>query len=127
MHHSPVGGPVQTGPMTLRLQVDRLADLGLAEMAGMSTDAFRGLADGLAGDGVLCVHPALVPPSLRSLSVAGVPVELKLDLRNYVYAGEVQLLVARLWQGQTTNFRTPGGGFSVVLEVPGVLGECTEA
>jgi len=64
MHHSPVGGPVQTGPMTLRLQVDRLADLGLAEMAGMSTDAFRGLADGLAGDGVLCVHPALVPPSL---------------------------------------------------------------
>ena len=78
----------------------------------------------LAGD---YIAQALVPPSLRSLSVAGVPVELKLDLRNYVYAGEVQLLVARLWQGQTTNFRTPGGGFSVVLEVPGVLGECTEA
>jgi hypothetical protein len=23
-----------------------------------------------------------------------------------------------LWQGQTTNFRTPGGGFAPVLTVP---------
>jgi hypothetical protein len=45
-------------------------------------------------------------------------VELKLDLRNYVYAGHVQLIAARLWQGQTTNFRTPGGGFAPVLTVP---------
>jgi hypothetical protein len=47
-------------------------------------------------------------------------VELKLDLRNYVYAGHVQLIAARLWQGQTTNFRTPGGGFAPVLTVPGI-------
>ena len=40
---------------------------------------------------------------------------LKFDLRNYVYNGHVQLIAARLWQGQTTNFRTPGGGFAPVL------------
>jgi hypothetical protein len=69
----------------------------------------------LAGD---YVAQALVPPSLRHLEVAGQPAELKLDLRNYVYRGRVQLVSARLWQGQTTNFRTPGGGFAPVLAVP---------
>ncbi|MCX7175262.1 MAG: hypothetical protein NT159_15345 [Proteobacteria bacterium] len=64
------------------------------------------------------VAQALVPPSARRLEVGGVNVELKLDLRNYVYAGRVQLIAARLYQGQTTNFRTPGGGFAPVLAVP---------
>ena len=64
------------------------------------------------------IAQALVPPSLRTLKVGEAPVELKLDLRNYVYAGHVQLIAARLWQGQTTNFRTPGGGFAPVLVVP---------
>ncbi|SMB28424.1 conserved protein of unknown function [Sterolibacterium denitrificans] len=64
------------------------------------------------------VAQALAPPSSRQLSVAGVPANLKLDLRNYVYDGQVQLVAARLWQGQTTNFRTPGGGFAPVLAVP---------
>jgi hypothetical protein len=41
--------------------------------------------------------------------------EMKVDVRNYVYAGKVQLLAARLYQGQTTNLRTPGGGFAPVL------------
>jgi hypothetical protein len=61
----------------------------------------------------------LVPPSERRLQVAGEPQQFKLDLRNYAYAGKVQLVVARLYQGQTTNFRTPGGGFAPVFEVPG--------
>lgn len=65
------------------------------------------------------IAQALVPPSSRTLRVGDAPVELKLDLRNYVYAGHVQLIAARLWQGQTTNFRTPGGGFAPVLTVPG--------
>ena len=64
------------------------------------------------------IAQALVPPSSRTLHVDDAPVELKLDLRNYVYAGHVQLIAARLWQGQTTNFRTPGGGFASVLTVP---------
>jgi hypothetical protein len=39
---------------------------------------------------------------------------LKFDLRNYVYDRRVQWVAARLYQGQTTNFRTPGGGFAPV-------------
>ncbi|MFM8339645.1 MAG: hypothetical protein ACKN9C_06615, partial [Fluviibacter sp.] len=31
---------------------------------------------------------------------------LKYDLRVYAYDGQIQLLAARLYQGQTTNFRT---------------------
>lgn len=42
---------------------------------------------------------------------------LKFDVRAYVYEGEVQLMAARLYQGQTTNFRTPGGGFAQVRVV----------
>ena len=40
---------------------------------------------------------------------------LKYDLRCYVYRGDIQLIAARLYQGQTTNFRTPGGGFAPVF------------
>lgn len=69
----------------------------------------------IAGD---YVAQALVPPSQRTVARDGEAVLLKLDLRSYVYAGHVQLVAARLWQGQTTNFRTPGGGFAPVLVVP---------
>jgi hypothetical protein len=63
------------------------------------------------------IAQALVPPSERRLQVDGVAQDLKLDLRNYVYQGAVQLVSARLYQGQTTNFRTPGGGFAAVFPV----------
>lgn len=43
-------------------------------------------------------------------------VTLKYDVRCYVYDGQIQLVAARLYQGQTTNFRTPGGGFALVRE-----------
>lgn len=43
---------------------------------------------------------------------------LKFDVRAYAYDGQVQALTARLYQGQTTNFRTPGGGFAPVYAVP---------
>ena len=61
------------------------------------------------------VAQRLVPPSQRTILLAGIEVPLKLDLRNYVYAGVVQLVAARLYQGQTTNFRTAGGGFAPVF------------
>ena len=64
------------------------------------------------------VAQALVPPSERRIGTEAAPVDLKLDLRNYAYRGRVQLVTARLYQGQTTNFRTPGGGFAPVLTVP---------
>lgn len=60
----------------------------------------------------------LVPPSERMIEVNGTRVPLKLDVRNYVYNGHVQLLAARLYHGQTTNFRTEGGGFAPVYTNP---------
>jgi hypothetical protein len=66
----------------------------------------------LAGD---YVAQELVPPSERSVQVDDQSVKLKLDVRCYVYAGRVLTLAARLYQGQTTNFRTPGGGFATVF------------
>lgn len=68
----------------------------------------------MAGDYVAQTY---APPSLRVIKVDGAEVEIKCDLRCYAYAGEVQLMAARLWQGQTTNFRTPGGGFAPVVIV----------
>ncbi len=61
------------------------------------------------------VAQIIVPPSERTVDIAGVTVPLKLDVRNYVYGTTVQLLAARLYQGQTTNFRTVGGGFAPVF------------
>jgi hypothetical protein len=66
----------------------------------------------LAGD---YVAQALVPPGERLIADHQVPHALKFDVRNYVYDGAVQFVTARLYQGQTTNFRTPGGGFAPVF------------
>jgi hypothetical protein len=55
------------------------------------------------------------PPELDVTDrITGEVLRLKYDLRVYAYEGEIQLLAARLYQGQTTNFRTPGGGFAPV-------------
>ena len=64
------------------------------------------------------VAQALVPPSERLVDVDGTATRLKLDLRAYAWRGQVQLLAARTWAGQTTNFRTAGGGFSPVVVLP---------
>lgn len=59
-----------------------------------------------------------VPPPEQSVEAGGQAVSLKYDVRCYAYRGQVQLLAARLYQGQTTNFRTPGGGFAPVCIRP---------
>lgn len=64
------------------------------------------------------VAQRLVPPSARRLHAEGVESELKMDIRAYAYAGTMQLLAARLYTGQTTNFRTSGGGFAPVFLMP---------
>ncbi len=69
-------------------------------------------ADVLAGD---YVAQDLVSPSGRGVNVDGVRQDMKVDIRNYCYGSEVQLLAARLYQGQTTNMRTAGGGFAPVV------------
>jgi hypothetical protein len=60
----------------------------------------------------------LVAPSERLLIVDGNQQSMKLDVRCYVYNGEIQLLGARLYRGQTTNFRTGGGGLAAVFTTP---------
>ncbi len=59
------------------------------------------------------VAQQIVAPSERQTPTTGRP--LKVDLRCYAYRGEVLLYAARMYQGQTTNFRTLGGGFAPVL------------
>ncbi|HEX5843200.1 MAG TPA: hypothetical protein VFY62_12010 [Pseudomonas sp.] len=67
----------------------------------------------LAGD---YVAQALVLPGQRVMARENPA--LKFDLRAYAYDSQVQWLAARLYQGQTTNFRTPGGGFAPVYPGP---------
>lgn len=42
------------------------------------------------------------------------PQKFKYDLRCYAYQGRLQLIVARLYQGQVTNLKTQFGGFGCV-------------
>jgi len=53
-----------------------------------------------------------IPPSLCEV---GENAPLKLDLRAYAYQGQIQHYAARLFRGQTLNFKTPGGGFAPVV------------
>lgn len=64
------------------------------------------------------VAQSLVPPSTRVVTTDGEERPLKVDLRAYAYRGVAQLFVARLYQGQTTNFRTQGGGFAPIFTDP---------
>jgi len=67
--------------------------------------------DILAGD---YVAQSVVVPGERIVQDAEERPVLKFDVRAYAYDGKVQSLAARLYQGQTTNFRTRGGGFAPV-------------
>jgi hypothetical protein len=42
---------------------------------------------------------------------------MKTDLRLYAYRNRVLGVTARLYRGQVTNLRTPGGGFARVKVV----------
>ena len=57
----------------------------------------------------------IVKPGERIINSNDVQNFLKLDVRAYVYNGKLQLLTSRLYSGQTTNFRTEGGGFAPVF------------
>lgn len=59
----------------------------------------------------------LAMPTERRIKVDGEVQALKLDVRLYTYKGSLLLCAARVYQGQTTNFRTPGGGFAPVFIV----------
>ena len=69
------------------------------------------------------VAQEFVPPSLRLVRLEDEPendpIKLKFDLRVYTYGGQAFAMVARVYQGQTTNFRTRGGGFAPVIVMAG--------
>jgi hypothetical protein len=55
-----------------------------------------------------------VAPSEQVFTTPDGDQSFKFDLRCYAYQGRLQLIVARLYQGQVTNLRTPLGGFACV-------------
>lgn len=55
-----------------------------------------------------------IPAPEQSFETPEGPQNFKFDLRCYAYQGRLQLIVARLYQGQVTNLRTPYGGFGTV-------------
>ena len=82
--------------------------------------------DILAGD---YVAQAIVAPGERVIDDPDAVADekatksMKFDLRAYTYDGAVQWVAARMYQGQTTNFRTPGGGFAPVYSPADVSGQ----
>jgi hypothetical protein len=65
------------------------------------------------------VAQTIAPTSFRRIhSADGAEVDLRVDVRNYAMQGETWLRAARLYRGQTTNFRTAGGGFAPILVLP---------
>ena len=64
------------------------------------------------GAGTYVAQDIVTPSERRAASPAD---PLKVDIRCYAYRGEPLLYAARMYRGQTTNFRTPGGGFAPVL------------
>lgn len=76
------------------------------------------------------VAQALVAPGERMVddrSTGQAIKPMKFDLRAYTYDGAVQWVAARLYQGQTTNFRTPGGGFAPVYSAADAAGNSLQA
>jgi hypothetical protein len=83
--------------------------------------------DILAGD---YVAQAIIAPGERRVNDADneqASKAMKFDLRAYTYDGAVQWVAARLYQGQTTNFRTPGGGFAPVYSSADASGRSCHA
>lgn len=83
----------------------------------LTTRVFREIAEGGY------VAQALVIPGTRSINADQ---DLKYDVRHFAYRGESQWVAARLYMGQTTNLRTPGGGFAPVYPIPEPPGRAPE-
>jgi hypothetical protein len=60
------------------------------------------------------VAQALASPSHRIVKADGGGGLLKFDVRLYMYRDQLLAAAARIYEGQTTNFRTQGGGFAPI-------------
>lgn len=56
-----------------------------------------------------------VPPSELDFIHEGQTHRMRYDLRCYYYQDRLQMVIARLYQGQVTNLKTPLGGFAPVI------------
>ena len=61
------------------------------------------------------------PGEVRVETLDG-PRAMKFDVRAYAYRDEILLLGARVYEGQVTNLRSPGGGFSAICVARGTTG-----
>ncbi|HEU5135563.1 MAG TPA: hypothetical protein VFU13_10510, partial [Steroidobacteraceae bacterium] len=84
----------------------------------------RAFGDVMRGD---YIAQTLTPPGERKRGGAPDSERFKLDIRSYAYAGVQQFLAARLYQGQTTNFRSAGGGFAPVYLLEADINEAASA
>ncbi len=124
---------LKTIPKTRRVTPDNADDIW-ASRKGLffkpqdgfgSRGAFRGakLTKKVWGEileGGYIAQTRVVPP-MRAVTVEGEKTSLKFDVRVYTYEGKPLLLAARIYQGQTTNLRTVGGGLAVVKPIRTML------
>jgi hypothetical protein len=67
----------------------------------------------IAGDPRYVAQRRVEPGEVRVETLDG-PRAMKFDVRAYAYRDEILLLGARVYQGQVTNLRSAGGGFSAI-------------
>jgi len=85
--------------------VDRFGSRGVLVGGKMTRGRFAQL------DPEITLVQRLVPPSTTEVPGFG---PLKTDLRLFAYRNCILGVTARLYRGQVTNLRTPGGGFAAV-------------
>lgn len=71
----------------------------------------KGWSEVLASD---YVAQAFAKPGEQMVDLGTTTQSFKFDIRSYVYAGKVQQVAARLYQGIRTNFKVQGSGFAPV-------------
>jgi len=64
-----------------------------------------------------CTAQTFALATEQSLKIDDTVTIKEADIGFYTYGGQLLLPAARIYQGQTTNFRTPGGGFTPVFQV----------
>ena len=72
--------------------------------------------DEILADPSYVAQRRIEPSEVRVDTLEG-PRSMKFDVRAYAYRDEVLLLGARVYQGQVTNLRSAGGGFSAICVV----------
>ena len=73
----------------------------------------RRTLEALAAEGGFVAQRVVDPGEVEVETLAG-GARMKFDVRAYAYDDEILLLGARVYRGQVTNLRTPGGGFSAI-------------